>query len=113
MTTFNEHPPVPQVLQEALKDYPELIAQLEEGLRTVGRSPGMSKAQLTDQLETAIAILENYLGLFTAKASEERKLVEAGGDPIAMAQAKAKDLLMFNCRSRVPDTLGELAAFFT
>ncbi|MGM9428605.1 hypothetical protein [Hydrogenophaga sp. MI9] len=112
MTTFTEHPPVPKVLQEALKDYPELIAELQEGLKTVGRAPGMSKAQLTDQLEATIAVLEARLGVFAMRAAEERTRANATGDEEAMADAKANDLLMFDCRSSVPDTLGELAAFF-
>lgn len=112
MTTFTEHPPVPKVLQEALQDYPELIAELEAGLKTVGRAPGMSKAQRTDQLEAAIVVLESLLGLFTTQAAEERRQANATGDSSAVARAKAKDLLMFDCRSRVPDTLGDLATFF-
>lgn len=110
--TFSEHPPVPKVLQDALKDYPELIKELERGLRSVGRSPGMSKAQLADQLEATIGILENILGLFASNAAEERTRADASGDPDAMERARAKDLLMFDCRSRVPDTLVELATFF-
>jgi hypothetical protein len=112
MPQFTEHPPVPKVLQEALKDHPELIQELERGLRSVGRSPGMSKAQLTDQLEAAIGVLENILGLCASNAAEERANADASGDPDAMERARTKDILMFGCRSRVPDSLVELAAFF-
>ncbi|MEZ5701461.1 MAG: hypothetical protein R3E42_05055 [Burkholderiaceae bacterium] len=48
-TTIAEHPPVPQVLQDALKDHPEVVAELQRGLQTVGRNAGMTKAQLTDR----------------------------------------------------------------
>lgn len=111
-TTFTEHPPVPKVLQEALKDYPELIKELERGLRSVGRAPGMSQAQLADQLEATIGVLESILGLFASNAAEERANADASGDPDAMEHAREKDLLMFDCRSRVPDTLVELTTFF-
>ncbi len=80
MSTFTEHPPVPQVLQEALKDYPELIAQLEEGLRTVGRSPGMSRTQRGDQLEQARWSLEIDMDAFIGQASAEIALAKTHGD---------------------------------
>lgn len=112
MTQYTKHPPVPKVLQEALKDYPELIARLEEGLKTVGRSPGMSKEQLADQLEASVGLLESILGLFAAHAADERASAATLGDPVALEKAKSKDVLMFDCRARVPDTLEELAAFF-
>ncbi|UJW80367.1 hypothetical protein [Hydrogenophaga sp. SL48] len=54
MPPFTEHPPVPKVLQDALKDYPELIADLQEGLKKVGLRPGMSREQRADQFEEAI-----------------------------------------------------------
>jgi len=62
MTHFTEHPPVPNLIREQLKDHPELIAELEESLKSVGRRPGMSKPQLTDQFEAAIWCLEDKLG---------------------------------------------------
>ena len=43
MTNSTEHPPVPKVLQEALRDCPELVAELEAGLKTVGRAPGQEQ----------------------------------------------------------------------
>ncbi len=76
-TTLTEHPPVPQVLQEALKDYPELIAKLEEGLKTVGLRPGMSRAQRTDALERAFGVLEGDMDDFVERAREEVATADA------------------------------------
>jgi len=69
MNTFTEHPPVPKVLQEALKDYPDLIARLEEGLTAVGLRPGMSRAQ---------------------HASDEVAAADAAGDADRTAHARRK-----------------------
>lgn len=49
MTRFTEHPPVPQVLQEALKDYPELIAELQQSLNRTRLTPGMDREDRTDE----------------------------------------------------------------
>lgn len=111
-TTFAEHPPVPQVLQEALKDYPELIAELQKRLATVGRKPEMTKAQLTDQFEAAIAVLESGLGGFVANAAKDRREAEVAGNAEAMEKAKAKHALMFDCRSSLTDAYGELRSYF-
>lgn len=111
-TQFTEHPPVPQVLQEALKDYPPLLAELECRLQTVGRDPGMSKDQLTDQFEAAIAVLETALGGFVASAARDCRQAESTGDANTIERAKARHALMFDCRSGLTDAFGELRAFF-
>lgn len=90
MTTFTEHPPVPQVLQEALKDHPELIARLEEGLAAVGLRPGMSKAQRTDQLERAFWRLEGDMDSFVENASDEVAAADAAGNTDKAASARKK-----------------------
>jgi hypothetical protein len=112
MSSFTEHPPVPQALKEALKDHPELIAELAEGLKMVGRAPGMSKAQLTEQLEAAVWALEGDLDDFFARAAAAAKSAEATGDVALIEKAKAKRLLMFSSRNRVSDAMAELEAFF-
>ncbi|PKO69665.1 MAG: hypothetical protein CVU22_04265 [Betaproteobacteria bacterium HGW-Betaproteobacteria-16] len=112
MSDITEHPPVPQLLQEKLKDYPELIAQLQETLNKVGRSPQMSKTLLTDQFESAIWRLENRLDRFASEAREELKAAEAASDPELIAKAEAKELLMHSSRSSVVRCLEELGSFF-
>jgi hypothetical protein len=112
MSDITEHPPVPQLLQEKLKDYPELIAQLQETLNKVGRSPQMSKTLLTDQLESAIWRLESRLDRYASEAAEELKVAEGARDPERIAKAEAKWRLMDDCAGRVPDCLRQLAVFF-
>ncbi|NWF46933.1 hypothetical protein F3K02_16980 [Hydrogenophaga sp. D2P1] len=90
MNTFTEHPPVPKVLQEALKDYPDLIARLEEGLTAVGLRPGMSRAQRTDQLERAFWRLEGDMDSFVEHASDEVAAADAAGDADRTAHARRK-----------------------
>lgn len=111
-TTFTEHPPVPSLIREQLKDFPELIAELEENLKTVGRNPGMSKAQLTDQFEAAIWRLEDKLGHYEVAAAEESRKAEATGNAALIARAKEKELLMMGCSSSVKRCLDELGSFF-
>lgn len=94
MTTFTEHPPVPKVLQEALKDYPELIAELQEGLKTVGRAPGMSKAQRGDQLERAFGLIEGDMDTFVEHASDEVSAANTSGDAQRAATALRKLALL-------------------
>ncbi len=110
MPKYTEYPRVPQVLQEALKDYPELIAKLQEAISDLGIYPGMSRSLRTDQLERAMGSLEIMLSHFIALAAEEVKTAEAVGDAEAIAKAKAKKMLMHGCRSDIG--WPELAEFF-
>ena len=68
---FTEHPPVPRVLQEALRDCPELIARLQQALQRVGLHPDMSREERTDQFEAAIGLLEGGLDMFFSNAVQE------------------------------------------
>ncbi len=112
MTTFTEHPPLPSLIREQLKDFPELITELEESLKTVGRHPGMSKAQRTDQFEAAIWCLEGKLGLYEVAAAKESRKAESTGDAALIARAKEKELLMMGCSSSLKRCLDELGSFF-
>ncbi|MDR7148894.1 hypothetical protein J2W49_000822 [Hydrogenophaga palleronii] len=112
MSELVEHPPVPQLLQEKLKDYPEILADLQDALNGVSRSPGMSKTRLTDEFEKAIWSLEDGLSHFMAEAASELRAAEASGDSALVAKAEAKWKLMANCRRSVPRCLDELGAFF-
>lgn len=112
MSDITEHPPVPQLLQEKLKNYPEIIADLQGSLNRGGRSPEMSKTLLTDQFEAAIWRLEDGLSRCMSDAAEELKLVESGCDLVQIAKAEAKWRLMANCRRSVSDCLDELGTFF-
>lgn len=110
---YKNHPPVPKVLQEALKDYPELIAELQESLRGTGLTLFMSKSQRTDQFELALGSLEDHLGSYISDAAEEVKAAEATGDPALIAKAKEKKMLMNGCRGgTLRQSLEELGSFF-
>ena len=110
---YKNHPPVPKVLQEALKDYPELIAELQESLRGTGLTLFMSKTLRTDQFEMAIALLEGRLGRYMSDAAKEVKTAEATGDAALIAKAKEKKMLMNNCRmQKLGNSISELKAFF-
>jgi hypothetical protein len=110
MPKYTEHPSVPKVLQEALKDYPELIADLQSSLNRGGMWPGITKTERTDELEAAMWRLEGDLSHYIALAAEEVKAAEALGDVEAIAKAKAKKMLMHGCRCDIG--WPELAEFF-
>lgn len=113
MKTYKNHPPVPKVLQDALKDYPELIADLQETLTGTGLTLFMSKTLRYDQFEIAIALLEVCLETYWSDAAEEVKAAEATGDVALIAKAKEKEMLMINCRTdSLGRGVGELKAFF-
>lgn len=113
MKTYKNHPPVPKVLQDALKDYPELIADLQESLTGTGLTLFMSKTLRYDQFEIAIALLEACLETYWSDAAKEVKAAEATGDVALIAKAKEKEMLMIQCRSgNLVDSYGELIAFF-
>ena len=112
-TAYTEHPPVPRVLQEALRDCPELIARLQQALQRVGLRPEMSKAQRTDQFEAAIGLLEGGLGMFLSNAAQELRDAEATGDAAQIAKASEKEMLMGDCRGRqLRQSYAELSDFF-
>lgn len=110
--TFTEHPPVPSLIREQLKDFPELVAELEDSLKTVGRRPGMSMAQRTDQFEAAIWCLEAKLGRFEIDAAEAARKAESTGEAARIADAHQKELLTMGCSSSLKRCLGELRSFF-
>lgn len=86
--TFTEQLPVPQVLQEALKDYPELVDQLKKGLQSVGRHPGMTTTQLSDQFEAATWVMEGILEKATVDAAASVRHAEEQGDRDRAESAK-------------------------
>lgn len=110
---YNNHPPVPQPLKEALKDYPELVARLEEALTSVGLEPFMSKNERLDQFDHALSALEGRLGSFMSEAAQEIRAAETSGDAKVIARAKAKKSLMSDCRVRqLSNGVSELTRFF-
>jgi len=110
---YSNHPPVPQPLQEALKDYPELIAELQASLEKTGVEPLMSKDQRYDMFESALGLLENRLGGYMSDAAQEVRRAETTGDGELIAKAKARKRLMSDCRMRqLSNGVSELIRFF-
>ncbi|MBB6244934.1 hypothetical protein [Rhodanobacter sp. MP1X3] len=87
-------PPVPQKLQEMLKDYPELIQELQDTLDSYVKKPNPLQP-----FDGAIWLLEDTLSSFISEARDELKAAEAGADAQAISQAETKKLLMFRARS--------------
>ena len=88
-------PPVPQRLRDRLKDYPEHIQILQADLNRVVENPSKG-IPLPEQVTW---VLEAALSTFAVDAREETKAAEAAGDPAVIAQAKAKERLMFQASS--------------
>jgi hypothetical protein len=89
------HPPVPKKLQEMLHDYPEHIDRLQEQLNSVAEEP----SSVTPKFEVAIWMLEGQLDEFVREAQTELEAIQATGNAEAIAQAEAKESLMFRARS--------------
>lgn len=88
-------PPVPQKLRELLKDYPEHLQTLQAALNRAVEKPSTG----IPLVEQAVWALEGTLTRFAVDAREETNLAESGGDPVAIARAKAKERLMFQASS--------------
>lgn len=88
-------PPVPAKLREMLKDYPELIARLQEVLDSVVEMPSPE----TPPIERAAWKLEGRLTTFVVEASNELEAAKALGDVDAVLQAGEKVRLMRRARS--------------
>lgn len=97
-------PPVPQKLQEMLKDYPEYIHRLQSDLMRVITKPSKS----TPPFEVAIWELEGTLATFISEARAELKAAETSGDAVAIARAEKKELLMLHAGAVSQYDLSEL-----
>jgi hypothetical protein len=88
--------PVPPKLRELLRDYPELIDEIEDGLNGVLANPYHG----TPIIDQAIWLLEDTLGKFALKAQSELKDAENSGDVAAIERAKAKQASVFKARPK-------------
>lgn len=91
----NPSSPVPQILREMLKDYPEHIQALQNGLIAVAQAKSVTPA-----FERAVWELEDALSDFAVKARAELRSAEATGDADAIERARAKALLMGRANSK-------------
>lgn len=87
--------PVPAKLRELLKDYPECIEDLQNGLNSVlDRGP-----RATLPFERAVWILEDYLAIYVFEARNALEEAKVSGDPDAVPLAKRKLRAMVRARS--------------
>ena len=79
-------PPVPQILRETLKDYPEIIQDIQDELNDVVMSPLSG----TPIIEQAIWAVERIFTVRFSDAFEVLKNAEQAGDSQAIYRAKIK-----------------------
>lgn len=83
-------PPVPQHLQQALKDYPSHLMRLQVALTAVTRS----RSKAFSQFDMAVLTLEGHLGALLSEANRELDIARATAGPVQVTKAEAKvDLL--------------------
>jgi len=84
-------PPIPQRLREMLKDYPQLLQELQDSLDKVITDP----VRGIPSFEVAIWALEDTLGSFVSEARKELRGTKVGGDSAAIENAEKKlDILL-------------------
>lgn len=88
-------PPIPQRLQELLKDYPGHLAWIQADLNDLV----LNHAKSIPLFEQAIWDLEGRTSAFIREAQAELELVQETGDAEAIARAELKEELMFSARS--------------
>ena len=88
------YPPVPKAIQEALKDYPELIAEIQKWFSNVDKryamSNTMSLRQRVDRLHRVTDSLKDGLMCFSSQARTKLEAAQAIGDTAAIAAAQAE-----------------------
>ncbi|WP_251044493.1 MULTISPECIES: hypothetical protein [unclassified Lysobacter] len=87
-------PPVPSVLREILKDYPEHIERLQELLAEF-----LEPKLRLQPYDEAVWALEDAMSGFLGDANKELKAAEASGDAMAIEKAAAKAKVMSRARS--------------
>jgi hypothetical protein len=92
-------PPIPQRLQEMLKDYPKHLQELQEELNYVLDDPKRARGSTNMAFEEVIWGLERCLDAFIREAKDELETRQTSGDADAIARADAKLRLMFRARS--------------
>ena len=88
--------PVPQSLREILRDYPELIQEIQDALDRIVVSPRHG----TPIIDQTIWMLEDVLGEFTLRAAKELKEAQGTFDPSAIARAEAKQASVVKARPK-------------
>lgn len=84
-------PPIPQRLRELLKDYPDHLALIQQDLNYLV----LDHAKSIPLFEQVLWILEGRTSAFIREAVTELDVAKASGDAEAIANAEAKEELMF------------------
>jgi hypothetical protein len=101
-------PPIPSEVRELLKDYPEVIQDLQDDLDSlVFEMVGGPNA--TPPYERAAWLLKDSLGAWETDAYEELEAIKTSGDPQAIERAKEKSLRIGRARGAIG---GELYDYF-
>jgi hypothetical protein len=101
------YPPVPQSIQEVLKNHPELIAHLEWALRDDDwrMSNSLSLSHRVERIHSITEYLKDGLSNMSVKARAKLEAAQASGDEVAIAAAIAEreaitQAIIFNNSSR-------------
>jgi len=106
-------PPVPEKIRELLKDYPELIYEVQKDLNDlVSESLHQGYPHPSHVFEKAIWTLEDGLDAYCSEARQELEAAEASGDSQAIERAKKKELQVDLARLRGTRSLKELSDYF-
>lgn len=86
------YPPVPQAVREALKDYPELIAEIERWFSNerYAMSSSFDLSDRVDCLHWVTDSLKDGLSHFSTQARSKLESVQKSGDAPAIAAAQAE-----------------------
>ena len=86
------YPPVPKAIQEALKDYPELIARVKTRLskNDYAISDSLTLSERVDCIYRVTDNLKDGLMHFSSQARTKLEAAEAIGDTAAIAAAQAE-----------------------
>lgn len=99
-------PQVPRTVREVLKDYPEVIEDLQDGLTTTHYG---SRGPM--DFDRAVWLLKDMLGGDMSKAYSEEDHAKARGDLEAAAQANKKATALAKARHEVYGD-GDLSSYF-
>lgn len=99
-------PPVPRTVRELLKDYPELIEDLQDGLTTTHYGLGGPM-----DFERAVWLLKDMLGGDLGDAHEQSDQARAQGDQESLRRADEKAMAIAMARLDASGD-GDLSSYF-
>ncbi|MGL4767462.1 MAG: hypothetical protein ACRCV6_05220 [Formosimonas sp.] len=108
------YPPVPKVIQEALKNYPDLIAWIENYLRDNNgmMSNALSLGRRVDGLHWSGDSLKDALLHLSSQASSKLESARKTQDAVAIAVVEAEKSAVSEARNMEGESLKELLDFY-